>query len=43
VRSTATSWVGVVLSALALGVLGAWWARTWWGGRRRKRDQAGAD
>ena len=44
VRSTATSWVGVVLSALALAVLGAWWARTWWGGRRRKRaERAGAE
>ena len=44
VRSTATSWVGVVLTALALAVLGAWWARTWWGGRRRKRaEQAAAE
>ena len=39
VRSTTTSWVGVVLTALALAVLGGWWARTWWAGRRRKRAE----
>lgn len=35
VRSTATSLVGVVLTALALLVLLGWWARTWRRGRRR--------
>jgi hypothetical protein len=41
VRSTATSVVGVVLTAVALAVLLAWWARTWRAGRRRAgRDQA---
>ncbi|MGH9088999.1 MAG: hypothetical protein ACRDYZ_12975 [Acidimicrobiales bacterium] len=37
VRSTATSVVGVVLTAVALAVLLAWWARTWRRGRRRRR------
>jgi hypothetical protein len=36
IRSTATSLVGVALSAVALLVLLAWWARTWWAGRRRR-------
>ena len=35
VRSTATSLVGVVLTALALLVLFGWWARTWLARRRR--------
>ena len=35
VRSTATSLVGVVITALALLVLLGWWARTWRRGRRR--------
>lgn len=39
VRSTATSLVGIVLTALALAVLLAWWARTW-RNRRRGRRQA---
>lgn len=34
VRSTATSLVGVVITALALLVLLGWWARTWRRGRR---------
>jgi hypothetical protein len=37
VRSTATSLVGVVLTAVALAILLTWWARTWWSGRRRRR------
>ncbi|HEX3946810.1 MAG TPA: DUF6049 family protein, partial [Acidimicrobiales bacterium] len=37
VRSTATSIVGVVLTAVALVVLLAWWGRTWRTGRRRRR------
>ncbi len=37
VRSTATSIVGIVLTAAALLVLLAWWARTWQAGRRKKR------
>jgi hypothetical protein len=36
VRSTATSLVGVLLTALAVAVLLSWWARTWWSGRRRR-------
>lgn len=36
VRSTATSIVGIVLTAVALAVLLAWWARTWIAGRRRR-------
>ncbi len=40
VRSTATSLVGVVLTAVALAVLLAWWARTWMAGRRRRRQAA---
>ena len=42
VRSTAISWVGIMLTALALAVLGAWWARTWWAGRRRKLAERAA-
>lgn len=38
VRSTATSLVGVLLTALALAVLLAWWARTWRTKRRRRRQ-----
>ncbi|MHB1851410.1 MAG: DUF6049 family protein, partial [Acidimicrobiales bacterium] len=38
VRSTATSLVGVVLTAVALAILLTWWARTWWSGRRRRRS-----
>ncbi len=38
VRSTATSAAGFVLTLLALAVLLAWWARTWWSGRRARRD-----
>ena len=38
VRSTATSVVGIVLTAVALALLLAWWARTWWRGRRRRRE-----
>jgi len=41
VRSTATSVVGVVLTAVALAVLLAWWARTWFTGRRRRRAAKG--
>lgn len=37
VRSTATSLVGIALTAVALAVLLTWWARTWWSGRRRRR------
>lgn len=37
VRSTATSLVGVVLTALALAVLLAWWVRTWRTRRRARR------
>lgn len=37
VRSTATSVVGIVLTAVALAVLLGWWARTWRTGRRRRR------
>ncbi len=33
VRSTATSFAGIVLTALAAAVLLAWWARTWWRSR----------
>jgi hypothetical protein len=40
VRSTATSVVGVVLTALALAVLLGWWVRTWRSGRRRKAAEA---
>jgi len=36
VRSTATSIVGIVLTAAALLVLLAWWARTWRAGRRKR-------
>lgn len=39
VRSTATSLVGIALTGLALAVLLAWWARTWWRGRRRARQE----
>ncbi len=39
IRSTATSFAGVVLTALALLVLGGWWARTWWAGRGRRRAE----
>jgi hypothetical protein len=38
VRSTATSVVGVALTALAVLVLAAWWARTW---RRARRERRG--
>jgi hypothetical protein len=38
VRSTATSAVGIVLTALALAVLLAWWARTWRAGRKSSRS-----
>ncbi len=38
VRSTATSLVGIVLTAVALAVLLAWWARTWRSSRRKKRS-----
>jgi hypothetical protein len=38
VRSTATSVVGIALTALAVLVLAAWWARTW---RRSRREQRG--
>ena len=41
VRSTATSIVGIVLTAAALVVLLAWWARTWQAGRRKKRAARG--
>jgi hypothetical protein len=34
VRSTAISGVGVALTVAALLILLAWWARTWWSGRR---------
>jgi len=37
VRSTATSIVGIVLTAVAAVVLLGWWARTWSRGRRRRR------
>lgn len=37
VTSTATTVVGIVLTVLALAILFAWWGRTWWNGRRRKR------
>ena len=37
VRSTATSLVGIVLTAVALVVLLSWWARTWWSRRQRRR------
>jgi hypothetical protein len=37
VRSTATSVVGIVLTAVALAILLTWWARTWRSGRRRRR------
>jgi hypothetical protein len=40
VRSTATSLVGIVLTALALAVLLGWWARTWWRGRTRRAQAA---
>jgi hypothetical protein len=40
VRSTATSVVGFVLTALALAVLLFWWARTWRAGRRRRKAAA---
>ena len=39
VRSTATSVVGVALTALAVLVLAAWWARTWRRSRREKRGR----
>jgi len=39
IRSTATSFAGVVLTVLALLVLGGWWARTWWSGRKRRRTE----
>jgi hypothetical protein len=38
VRSTATSVVGVALTALAVLVLAAWWVRTW---RRSRREHRG--
>ena len=38
VRSTATSVVGIALTALAVLVLAAWWARTW---RRARRERRG--
>jgi hypothetical protein len=41
VRSTATSVVGIVLTAAALVVLLAWWGRTWRAGRRKKRAAKG--
>jgi hypothetical protein len=37
VRSTATSLVGIVLTAVALAILLTWWTRTWWSGRRKRR------
>jgi hypothetical protein len=40
VRSTATSVVGIVLSAIALAILLTWWGRTWWSGRRRRKQLA---
>lgn len=45
VQSTATSWVGIVLTVLALLVLLAWWGRTWRTKRRRRRvrDQPAPD
>jgi len=39
VRSTATSLVGVVLTAAALVILLTWWARTWRSGRRSRRSR----
>lgn len=39
IRSTATSFAGVILTVLALLVLGGWWARTWWAGRGRRRAE----
>jgi hypothetical protein len=39
VRSTATSVVGIVLTALAVLVLGVWWARTWRRSRLEKRGR----
>jgi Family of unknown function (DUF6049) len=39
VRSTATSVVGIALTALAVLVLAAWWARTWRRSRREKRGR----
>jgi hypothetical protein len=41
VRSTATSLVGIALTALALVVLLAWWGRTWLSGRRRRARAPG--
>lgn len=38
VRSTATSVLGIVLTVVALGVLLAWWARTWLTGHRKRRS-----
>ncbi len=38
VRSTATSLVGVVLTAAALAILLTWWARTWSSSRRKRRS-----
>lgn len=43
VRSTATSLVGVLLTALALAVLLTWWARTWRSKRRGRRTAASAE
>jgi hypothetical protein len=40
VRSTATSIVGILLTALALAVLLAWWARTWRVKRRGRKRPA---
>jgi hypothetical protein len=37
VRSTATSIVGILLTLAAAVVLLGWWARTWYGGRRKRR------
>ncbi|MGH9081943.1 MAG: hypothetical protein ACRDWN_01220, partial [Acidimicrobiales bacterium] len=42
VRSTATSVIGLVLTAVALAVLLGWWARSWRSGRRRRAVRAGA-
>lgn len=44
VRSTASSFVGIALTVLALVVLLVWWARTWWRGRERRarRERRGA-
>src|SRR5579862_6140158 len=40
VRSTATSVVGIILSAIALIILLTWWGRTWWSSRQRRKRLA---